>query len=144
MATLLAAGLLAAAGCGEDEEQQGAAPEQGGQSTSPARGETGTVSLTDFAIDPANPKVQAGKVTFEVENDGSAPHALEIEGGGTEVKTEVLEGGQSATLEADLAAGEYEWYCPVGDHAAKGMKGTLIVEGEGGGSGESSGGPGGY
>ena len=61
-------------------------------------------------------------------NDGQVPHALEIEGGGEEFETEVLQGGDTATLEADLKAGEYKWYCPVGNHAAQGMEGTLTVE----------------
>ncbi len=41
----------------------------------------------------------------------------------------MLDGGASTTLEADLKAGSYEWYCPAGDHADMGgMKGTLTVE----------------
>ncbi len=83
--------------------------------------------LTDFAIDPRNAKEKAGLVTFRVVNEGSAPHALAIEGDGVEVETETLGAGAKATLEADLQAGEYDWYCPVGDHAEQGMKGKLTV-----------------
>ena len=142
MAVLLATGLLAAAGCGDDDDepsgstQAAPAETQAETQTEPAAGGGGggdgggteAVSLTDFAIDPANPKLEAGKHSFAVSNDGQVPHALEIEGGGEEFATKVLQGGQSETLEADLKAGEYEWYCPVGSHADQGMEGTLTVE----------------
>ncbi len=142
MAIVLAAGALAAAGCGDDDEDERASG--GGryetptvETTAPATTETGVagggangrrVVLTDFEIDPANPKARAGKVRFQVVNDGQAPHALEIEGGGEEFATAVLQGGESAELQATLKPGEYEWYCPVGNHADLGMKGTLTVE----------------
>ena len=120
MAVLLATGLLLA-GCGDDEDEEPAGGAGGG-------GEGTRVVMTEFALDPANPTAKSGKVRFDVVNEGSAPHALEIEGNGVEVATDVLDGGGSATLEADLKAGEYEWYCPVGNHADQGMKGTLTVE----------------
>jgi plastocyanin len=139
IAALLVAGLLAAAGCGGDEENPGTTQPNTGAvsppSTEPAdTGAAGApeegrrVVLTEFAIDPANPKVKNGAVTFDVVNEGSASHALEIEGGGEEFETEVLQGGQTAELQATLEPGEYEWYCPVGNHAEQGMKGTLTVE----------------
>ena len=138
MAVLLAAGLLAGAGCGDDDEEPaGGEPSTGAvspPSTEPtdsgAEGpaEGTRVVLTEFAIDPANPKAKAGVVTYDVVNEGSAPHALEIEGGGEEFETKVLQGGESAELQATLKPGEYEWYCPVGDHADQGMKGKLTVE----------------
>jgi plastocyanin len=139
MAVLLATGLLAAAGCGDDddEEPSGGEPSTGAvspPSTEPtdtgaqAPAEGTRVVLTEFKIDPANPKAKAGAVTFDVVNEGSAPHALEIEGGGEEFETETLNGGESAELQATLKPGEYEWYCPVGNHADQGMAGTLTVE----------------
>ena len=140
MALMLAAAALAAGGCGDDEDEggtdQAAAPATQAETqpetdaetqAAPAGGGT-EVSLTEFEIDPANPTVQAGSVTFSVTNDGQLPHALEVEGNGIEAETEVLDGGQSAELTVDLEPGEYEWYCPVGNHAAQGMEGTLTVE----------------
>jgi plastocyanin len=134
MAVLLATGLLAAAGCGDDDDEEPSGSTQAApaetQTEEPASGggAAEAVSLTDFEIDPGNPTLPAGKATFEVSNDGQVPHALEIEGGGEEFATDVLQGGDSATLEADLKAGDYKWYCPVGNHAAQGMEGTLTVE----------------
>jgi plastocyanin len=92
-------------------------------------GETVDVSLTDFAIDPPNPSVAAGTVTFAVSNDGQAPHNLEVEGGGVEEALPTdLSAGDSGELTVDLQPGTYEWYCPVGNHAAMGMEGELTVE----------------
>jgi uncharacterized cupredoxin-like copper-binding protein len=133
---VLATGLLMA-GCGDDDEETtptSEAPaaqetqEAPDTQSEPSGGGGTRVVLTEFAIDPANPTAKAGKATFEVVNEGQAPHALEIEGNGIEVETDVLDGGGSATLEADLTAGEYKWYCPVGNHADQGMAGTLTVE----------------
>ena len=36
--------------------------------------------------------------------------------------------GAKASLTADLKAGDYTFYCPVGNHRAAGMEGTLIVK----------------
>ena len=129
------AGALALAGCGDDDDDEStAAPTETATETTDSGGgggggETVAVTETDFAIDPANPTVQAGTVTFEVTNDGAAPHNLEVEGQGVEaVLDQDLAAGESGTLEVELEPGTYEWYCPVGDHAAQGMEGELTVE----------------
>ena len=36
--------------------------------------------------------------------------------------------GGKASVTADLEAGTYEFYCPVGNHKDGGMEGTLTVE----------------
>src|SRR3712207_4715333 len=119
IAALLAAGLLAAAGCGGDDEDPGTTQPNTGAVSPPSTEESDAganapeegrrVVLTEFAIDPANPKAENGAVTFDVVNEGSAPHALEIEGNGEEFATEVLDGGASAELQATLKPGEYKW-----------------------------------
>lgn len=130
IATLLSTGLLAAAGCGDDEESTGG---DGG-------GEGQRVVLSDFAIEPKDLTLEPGKVTFDVVNEGKAPHRLEIKGRDGEFVTETLEAtGDETTLEADLKGGTYEWYCPIGKHAEQGMKGTLTV-GDGGGAAPGAGG----
>jgi uncharacterized cupredoxin-like copper-binding protein len=87
------------------------------------------VSETEFAIDPANPKVKAGTVTFDVTNDGQVVHNLEVEGNGVEEELEQdLQPGDSGKLTVDLQPGTYEWYCPVDEHAEQGMEGELTVE----------------
>src|SRR5687768_4134739 len=112
IAVLLASGLIMA-GCGDDDEEEPASTQSeppAETQSEPAAGGAGTkVSLTEFAIDPANPTAKAGTVTYEVSNDGDAPHALEIEGNGIEEETETLASGGTATLTVELEAGEYKW-----------------------------------
>jgi uncharacterized cupredoxin-like copper-binding protein len=128
-AAALAAIAFVAAACGgngdENAQQSQAAPRQ-----------TLTISETDFALDPASVSVDsAGTYAFQVVNDGQVAHALEVEGKGIEEETKTLQPGERATLTVALEAGSYELYCPVGDHAERGMKGELMVAGESGGSG---------
>ena len=135
IAIALAGGLLLA-GCGDEDEEEPAATQSEAPAQTQAETQSGSgdadatrVVLSDFAIDPANPTVPAGTVTFEVVNEGEFPHRLEIEGNGAEAVTETLEGtGDEATLEAELEPGDYEWYCPIGNHREQGMDGTLTVE----------------
>ena len=65
-------------------------------------------------------------VTLKLVSESSTPHAIEVEGNGVEDKTDTITGGE-AEVTVDLKAGEYEFYCPVGDHRET-MKGTLTVE----------------
>ena len=70
---------------------------------------------------------KAGTVTIDYDNPSQTPHAVEIEGNGVEEKSETVTGGK-ASVSADLEAGEYTFYCPVGNHRGGGMEGTLTVE----------------
>jgi uncharacterized cupredoxin-like copper-binding protein len=121
---LLALALVLLPACGGEEETGGAGPE----------GTVVDVALGDFTIDPAAIPVEPGSYTFHVVNEGGTVHALEIEGPDGEVETEDLDPGQSADLTVDFAeAGEYEIYCPVGNHRDQGMEGAITVGGGGGG-----------
>ena len=143
------AGAIALAGCGSDDngDDNGSAP----AASSGGSAETVKLSATEFKFTPSDPSVdKAGKVTFDVSNDGSVDHALEVEGPNGEVETEPIAAGQSAKLTVDLSkAGKYEMYCPIGNHKEMGMEGTVTVAGGSGSSGDasednSSGGSGGY
>jgi uncharacterized cupredoxin-like copper-binding protein len=141
-AALLAIGALFAvpvAGCGGDDDDNagnggggygavGGATETSTAATA-AGGEAVDMSLTDFALNPADPSVNAGTVTFDVTNDGQTTHALEVEGPGEEVETEDLAPGDAAKLTVDLnKPGTYEMYCPVGNHREMGMEGEITVK----------------
>lgn len=92
-----------------------------------AAGGTVDVSLVDFAIEMET-ELKAGKVTFNITNDGQAPHSFEIEGNGIEEELEEnLAPGESATLEVELEPGTYEIYCPVSQHAENGMRLEVTV-----------------
>ena len=126
---LLAVALLA--GCGSDDSG-----DEASATGTNAGGASIKLTATEFAFDPATLEVdQAGETTFTLVNDGEFPHALEIEGQGIEEETDEIDGGATAELTVDLEPGEYEFYCPVGDHREKGMEGTLVVGGAAGGSG---------
>jgi plastocyanin len=128
--------LVPIAGCGgDDDDDTGAdtgAATQAATTTGGAAGgggETVDMSLTDFALNPADPTVKPGTVTFNVTNDGQAPHALEVEGRGEEVETRTLDAGGSEKLTVDLSKpGTYEMYCPVGNHRDMGMEGQVTVQ----------------
>ena len=87
------------------------------------------VSLTEFAIDMPT-TLPAGKVRFNVTNNGTVPHSFVLEGEGISKRlaNNVPPGG-SAKLNADLKPGTYTVFCPVGEgaHRAKGMEVTLTV-----------------
>jgi uncharacterized cupredoxin-like copper-binding protein len=122
---LLAVALVLLPACGGEEETGGSGP----------GGTVVDVALGEFTIDPAAIPVEPGSYTFHVVNEGGTVHALEIEGPGGEVETEDLEPGESADLTVDFAeAGEYEIYCPVGNHRDQGMEGAITVGGGGGGT----------
>jgi uncharacterized cupredoxin-like copper-binding protein len=134
----LAALALGAAGCGSDNGGSAAstpastpatptdtapattAPPSGGAQTVP-------VGASEFKFTPSSLTAKAGEVTFDLKNNGGAPHALEIEGKGVEKHTDTINGGQTAQLKVNLKPGKYEFYCPVGNHRQMGMEGTLTV-----------------
>jgi uncharacterized cupredoxin-like copper-binding protein len=122
---LVAIAVLALAGCGGNDDGSAV-----GTATTESSGTAVQVSLVDFEIKPGTVNLDApGTYTFEVTNDGQTEHALEIEGNGVEEETDTLGPGESGEVTVELAAGEYELYCPVDDHRANGMEGTLVVSG---------------
>jgi plastocyanin len=143
----LSAGVLALtalAGCGSGStgdtgsatdtgsSSSGAAPSSESGSSSGAADATGTpvtATESDFAIDLSDRELTAGTYTFTVTNAGKATHSLEIEGPGlSDATSDTLQGGQSTTLTVTLQPGEYEVYCPIGNHRAMGMDTTLTVK----------------
>jgi plastocyanin len=136
---------LALAGCGGDD----------GTSASPSSARsTIEVHLSEYKLNPSTVSVDTpGTYTFKAVNDGQSVHALEIEGHGVEEETEDIQPGESAEITVDLQeAGDYELYCPVDDHRAMGMDGSVDVGGTDAGagatttgeSGDDNGGYGGY
>jgi plastocyanin len=133
-AGVLAFGLVA---CGSDStsgNSSSAAESSGSAGTSPsgsssdATGTTVTATEADFSITLSSSTLTAGPHTFTVENTGKATHSLTIVGpGGVDVTSDTVQGGESTTLTVTLQPGEYEVYCPIGNHRAMGMDATLTV-----------------
>ncbi len=127
--TVLAAAALAGCGGNDNSSSTTGAETTTSTSTTSSSGSTLTISETEYKLDPSDPTVAgAGSATIEVKNDGGTEHALEIEGNGLEEqRTDTLSPGDSATLTVDLKPGKYTIYCPIGNHRALGMKGTITV-----------------
>jgi uncharacterized cupredoxin-like copper-binding protein len=124
---------LAAAGCGSSNDNSSSDTGNGGGGTaapkSSSGGSTVTQSATEFKFSKPNATAKAGKVTVNLTNDGSVPHAIEIENvNGKDVKAPVAQPGSSTKLTANLKPGKYEFYCPVDSHKQQGMKGELTVK----------------
>jgi plastocyanin len=130
---VLASLALVAAGCGGDDDEDTTAAETTTEDTSGATGATGEggaggsteVSMTEYAFDPSDVTVSEGD-SIEVVNDGQLPHNLTVTD--EDLATDDLDGGASEELTVDLAPGDYEFICTIGDHADQGMTGTLTVE----------------
>lgn len=91
------------------------------------------VTLSDFKISmPMN--LKAGQTRFNISNAGKNEHSFELEGktGDADRKEDKLlanlDPGEKTHLDVDLQPGTYEVYCPVGNHADRGMKHTLTVK----------------
>ena len=136
---VLALAPFALAACGGDDDEPTTA-----ETTTPAEttggggggggggGETVAVSAAadgSFAFDQTELSAAAGPATFEFANPASLGHDFCLEQDGSEVGcTDVISGGDTSTLDADLESGEYTYYCSVDGHRDGGMEGTLTVE----------------
>ena len=77
------------------------------------------VTESEFKIVLASTDLKAGKITFDVKNDGAIPHDLAI--AGTSDKTKLIPAKGSAQLSVTLKPGTYELYCTVAGHKEAGM-----------------------
>lgn len=125
-ALTLAAVVAFAAGCGGGSDKS--SDSGGGGST--VNGNTIEISLKDFSLEPSKVTVtKPGQYTINAKNNGGTAHAIAIEGNGVDQDGETVDPGGTSTVTVDLnQAGEYEIYCPVGNHKSLGMKGALTVQ----------------
>jgi len=130
LCSLLVAAALGLAACGGDDgEEQAATPTP----TPTAAEEAGAGeplalrSPADGALvfEPETLEAPAGRVRIAYTNPSSTPHAVAIDG--VEGQSEVITDGET-TWTVELEAGEYTYFCPVGNHRQAGMEGTLTVE----------------
>ena len=125
---------LALYACGSDDSSTTSASETSSTESSTVassgNGAGGTVDIseTEFKLDPSDPTVEAGSVTFDVSNDGQTTHNLEVEGNGVEEVTDDIDAGGTAQLAVDLEPGTYEIYCSIDSHREQGMEGELTVQ----------------
>ena len=133
LATFAAVLALALAGCGGDDDSSGSSSGSGGGSSSkPAAGSGETLQLAapedgSLKFDKTKLDAKAGAVTIDFDNPSTTPHAVEIEGNGVEEASDTVTSSKTSVT-ADLKAGTYTFYCPVGNHRQEGMEGTLTVK----------------
>jgi plastocyanin len=90
------------------------------------------VKETEFSLDPNQLTLKPGTYVFKAESDGKFPHDLHIvDAGGQEVgaTSAILKPGDKADVTATLKAGNYTMFCAVDSHRARGMEGTIKVQG---------------
>ena len=125
---ILAIGVLALAGCGGDDEE---APAGGGGSSSGSGGGGEQLAISadpsELKFDKAELTAPAGPVTITMANPSDIPHNVVIDTDGAKPGDTVSKDGESVAT-AELDAGEYTYYCAVGNHRSAGMEGTLTVE----------------
>jgi uncharacterized cupredoxin-like copper-binding protein len=143
---LLTAIAIPVAGCGDDDDDSGGGgadtaaetaadttetqAEDTGGGASGGAGETLKISADPggaLKFNKSSLTAKAGKVTIVMDNPSDLPHAVEIEGNGVEVAGDTVMKGGVSKASADLKPGDYEFYCPVGNHKDAGMEGTLTV-----------------
>lgn len=79
----------------------------------------------------SRPKVKAGAVTVELNNQGEDPHNLNLrrEGdAGEPLQIPETDSLQRNVASFDLPAGKYRLWCSLPEHEEKGMATTLVVE----------------
>ena len=127
LGALLALSLAACSGSAGSSAGPSAVPTSTATATGAPAGAT-SVTLSDFKITPA--AVTSGPaVSIAVTSDGPTPHNLTIRNADEEIvaATDDLRPGESDTIEAELAAGEYTTFCSLAGHESLGMRGTLTV-----------------
>ena len=134
---LVAVLALVLAGCGSDNKNAGSNSSGSTSTNSTSSSSSGGGGGEQLALaapadgslkfDKTTLTAKAGKVTINLDNPSSTPHAIEVEGNGVEQKSDQITNGKTSVT-ADLKAGTYEFYCPVPGHKEAGMKGTLTVQ----------------
>jgi len=133
IATLASVLLLALAGCGGNESKPNAGSDKSGGASSGSSGGGGQqLALAapedgSLKFDKTELEGKAGTVTINFDNPSTTPHAVEIEGNGVEEASDTVTSSKTSVT-ADLKAGTYTFYCPVGNHRAEGMEGTLTIK----------------
>jgi uncharacterized cupredoxin-like copper-binding protein len=93
--------------------------------TTEAKATTVRVTETEFKIALPSTRLEAGRITFDVENAGNLPHDLAVKG--MNEKTKLIPAGGSDKLTVTLKPGTYELWCTVTGHEAAGMKLEVTV-----------------
>ena len=133
---LWAAAALAAIGaaaCGSSGTGSGAAPTTTSGSSQTTAGGAGaanrlTAKESEYHIALSQTALHPGSYVIDVSNAGTTTHSFFVNGPGvSNMHTDSLAPGQSASLTVTLQAGTYEIYCGIDGHKALGMDTHVTV-----------------
>jgi hypothetical protein len=87
------------------------------------------VTAKEFSLALSRPSIKAGPAIIQLQNLGEDAHDLTLKRiGGTRVyRIKTVEPGDVGELDTKLAAGRYRLWCSLANHAALGMRTTLVV-----------------
>jgi len=103
------------------------------KNTKVAQEQNGTLDIPadpsgKLAYEFGSAQAQTGAITIDSKNDAAIGHNIAVEGNGVDEKGDVVQGGGTSTISADLKPGEYTFYCSVPGHREGGMEGKLTVK----------------
>lgn len=100
-----------------------------GAVAAPVRTNLETVAITEQEWQLDVPvMLTAGPTLFAMTNNGALAHSFQIRGANLERGLEqALAPGAAGSLSMDLEPGVYDLYCPLADHAGRGMRLRLRV-----------------
>jgi hypothetical protein len=88
------------------------------------------VGAKEFRFTLSRTTIKSGPAIIQLQNFGEDDHNLRLKriGGKRTYAIKTIDpGAKVGELEAKLAAGKYKLWCSLADHAARGMRATLVV-----------------
>src|SRR5918995_1957770 len=76
----------------------------------------------------ADAEAPAGQLKVDSPNESSVDHNIAVEGTGVREVGPIVKNGGVSTVNVDLDAGEYDFFCTVTGHREAGMEGKLTVK----------------
>jgi len=135
-AAVVAVGLALLTACGGGSSGSASSTTSAASSSSSSAASSGssteaqaiTATEKDFSISLDKDALTAGSYAIKVVNNGNSTHDLAVEKDGKTMATSDKIGpGESTTLNVDLAAGDYTFYCSIDGHRAMGMEISVKV-----------------
>jgi plastocyanin len=130
-AVAAAATALALGGCGEDRGGADKTDTQvRPQPKPPPPDATFAVAEKEYKLSPDGARLdRPASVEIHVSNEGRKKHALAVDGPHGLQATTPLRPGADAVMTVKLdRPGRYVWFCPIGDHKKRGMRGAIVVK----------------
>ena len=117
------------AGCGGGDDEAPTRSQEEAQPATVAAGGTVRIIAREYFFRPAEIVVEGpGRLTLTLKNAGALAHNAKLFRDDEEIGgSPTFPGGRTESGRVRLESGSYEMICTVGDHAARGMVGTVTV-----------------